>query len=53
MEVTQKLQPIQDAAYLLFEEIEGLGVKMEQVVTSIEKRLEGPMNKAIIQEFIE
>jgi hypothetical protein len=32
MEVTQKLQPSQEAAYLLFEEIEGQGTLLEQVV---------------------
>jgi hypothetical protein len=53
MEVTQKLQPVQDVACLLFEEIEGRGEELEQVVTSVEQRLEGPVNEAIIQEFTE
>jgi hypothetical protein len=53
MEVTQKLQPVQDAACLLFEEIEGQGTELEQVVTSVEQHLEGPVNEAVIQEFIE
>jgi hypothetical protein len=53
MEVTQKLQPVQDAACLLFEEIEGRGAELEQVVTSVEQCLEGPVNEAVIQEFIE
>jgi hypothetical protein len=51
MEVTQKLQPVQDAACLLFEEIEGRGEELEQVVTLVEQRLEGPVNEAVIQEF--
>jgi hypothetical protein len=53
MEVTQKLQPVQDAACLLFEEIEGRGAELEQVVTSVEQCLEGPVNEAVIQEFVE
>jgi hypothetical protein len=51
--VTQKLQPSQDVAFLLFEEIEGRGIELEQVVTSVEKCLEGPVNEAVIQEFAE
>jgi hypothetical protein len=51
MEVTQRLQPIQDEAYQLFAEIEGRGEELEQVVTAAEQHLEGPVNKAIIQEF--
>jgi hypothetical protein len=53
MEVTQRLQPIQDEAYQLFTEIEGRGEKLEQVVTTAEQRLEGPINEAVIQEFTE
>jgi hypothetical protein len=53
MEVTQRLQPIQDAACQLFEEIEGRGEEMEQVVTSVEQFLEGPVNEEVIQEFVE
>jgi hypothetical protein len=51
MEVTQRIQPIKDEAFLLFEKIEGRGVEMEHVVTTVEQFLEGPMNEAIIQEF--
>jgi chromatin segregation and condensation protein Rec8/ScpA/Scc1 (kleisin family) len=36
VEVTQKLQLIQEAAYLLFEEIEGQGTLLEQVVFTVE-----------------
>jgi hypothetical protein len=53
MEVTQRLQPIQDEACQLFAKIEGRGEKLEQVVTAIEQRLEGPINEALIQEFFE
>jgi hypothetical protein len=51
MEVTQRLQPIQDKAYQLFTEIEGQGAKLEQVVTAFEQCLEGPVNEAVIQEL--
>jgi hypothetical protein len=51
MEVSKKLQPIQDATCILSEEIEGRGGELEQVVTSVEHRLEGPVNEAFIQEF--
>jgi hypothetical protein len=53
MEVTQRLQPAQDEACQLFEEIEGRGEEMEKVVTSVEQRLEGPLNEAVLQEFVE
>ena len=53
MEVTQSLQPVQDKAYQLFVEIEGRGEEQEQVVTTAEQRLVGPINDAIIQEFVE
>jgi phage shock protein A len=53
MEVTQRLQPIQDEACQLFVEIEGRGEELEQVVTAAEQRLEGPVNEAVIQEFTE
>ena len=36
MEITQKLQPIQDKAYQLFIEVEGQGSELEQVVTIVE-----------------
>jgi hypothetical protein len=52
MEVTQRLQPVQDKSCQLFEEIEGQGLEMEKVVTTVEQRLEGPVNEAVIQEFI-
>jgi hypothetical protein len=53
MEVTQRLQHVQDEAYQVFTEIKGRGEKLEQVFTAAEQRLEGPVNEEIIQEFIE
>ena len=53
MEVTQRLQPIQDKSYQLFTEVEGRGAELEQVVTTVEQRLEGPVNDTVIQEFVE
>jgi hypothetical protein len=37
MEVTQRLQLVQDEAYSLFEEIEGQGAQVEKVVTTVEQ----------------
>jgi hypothetical protein len=53
MEVIQKLQPSQKASYLLFEEIEGQGTILEQVVVTVEQQLEGPISEVVIQEFVE
>jgi hypothetical protein len=50
MEVTQRVQPIQDEACQLFTK---RGEKLEHVVTAIEQCLEGLVNEAVIQEFIE
>jgi hypothetical protein len=51
MEVNQRLQPIHDEACQLFEEIEGRGAELEQVVTVFEQCSEGPINEVVIQEF--
>jgi hypothetical protein len=51
MEVTQKLQLSQEVAYLLFEEIEGQGTLLEQVVATVEQQLEGPISEVVVQEF--
>jgi hypothetical protein len=51
MEVTQRLKPVQDEACQLFEDIEGQGVELEQVVATIEQHLEGLVNEVVIQEF--
>jgi hypothetical protein len=53
MEVTQRVQPVQEDSYQLFTEIEGRGEELEKVVTIAEQRLEGPVNEELIQEFTE
>jgi hypothetical protein len=53
MEVTQKLQPVQDEACKVFEEIEGQGSQLDQVVATVEQCLEGPVTEQMIQELIE
>jgi hypothetical protein len=53
MEVTLRLQPMQDKAYQFFIEVESRGAKLEQVVNVVEQHLEGPVNDAVIQEFVE
>ena len=42
MEVVQRFELVQDEACTLFEEIEGQGSQLEQVVAIVEKHLEGP-----------
>jgi type II secretory pathway predicted ATPase ExeA len=53
MEVTQRLQPVQDKAYQLFTEVEGQGEELEKVVIAAKKHLERPLNDIVIHEFIE
>jgi hypothetical protein len=53
MEVTQRIRPVQDKAYQLFLKVESQGEELEQVSTTIEQCLEGPVNDAVIQEFVE
>ena len=53
MEVTKRLQPVQEKAYQLFTKVEGRGEELEKVVNAVEQRLEGPVNDAVIQEFFE
>jgi hypothetical protein len=48
MEVTLKLQPRQEPSYLLFEETEGQGTLLEQVVVTVKKQLEGPISDAVV-----
>jgi hypothetical protein len=43
---------VQDATCILFEEIEGRGAELEQVVTIVEQHLEGPVMEKVIQEFV-
>jgi hypothetical protein len=44
---------MQDKACQLFTEVESRGAKLEQVVSAVEQRLEGPVNDTLIQEFAE
>ena len=37
----------------MFTEIEGRGAELEQAVIAVKQRLDGPVNKAVIQEFVE
>jgi hypothetical protein len=53
MEVTQKLQPVQDEACKVFEDIDGQGSKLDQVVAIVEQHLEGPVIEKTIQELVE
>ena len=53
MEVTQRLQLVQYKAYQFLTEVEGRATELEQVVTTVEQCLEGPINNTVIQEFIE
>jgi hypothetical protein len=53
MEVTQQLQTMQDKACLLLIEVESQGAELEQVIFTTEQCLEGPVNDAVIQEFVE
>ena len=53
MEVTQRLQLVQEEACVVFENIEGQVSEMDQVVALVEQHLEGPVTEKMIQEFIE
>jgi hypothetical protein len=44
---------VQDEACTLFEDIEGQGSQLDQVVAIVEHRMEGPVTKQVIQEFVE
>jgi hypothetical protein len=48
MEVGKKLQLVQDEACKVFEEINGQGSKLDQVVASVEQCLEGPITAQTI-----
>jgi hypothetical protein len=48
MEVTQRLQPVQDEACMIFEEIEGQGSQLDQLVATVEQHLEGPVTEQVI-----
>jgi hypothetical protein len=53
MEVTQRLQLVQDEACTIFEEIEGQGSELDQVVATVEQCLEGLVTEQVIQDFSE
>ena len=53
MEVTQKLQPVQDEACKVFEEINSQGSQLYQVVATVEQCLEGPVTEKTVQEIVE
>jgi hypothetical protein len=53
MEVSQRLQPIQEKACQLFVELENQEVELEQVVITAKQRLEGPLNDTVIWELTE
>jgi hypothetical protein len=53
MEVTLRLQPVQEEACAVFEEIKGQGLQLDQVVAIVEQHLEGLVTEKMIQEFTE
>jgi hypothetical protein len=44
---------VQDEACMIFEEVEGQGSQLDQLIATVEQCLEGPVTKKVIQEFIE
>jgi hypothetical protein len=44
---------MQDKACKLFEEIDGQGSQLDQVVAAVEQRLEGPVMEQTVQEIVE
>jgi hypothetical protein len=53
MEVTHNLQPVNDEACKVFEEIDGKGLQLDQVLATIEQRMEGHVIEKMIQEIVE
>jgi hypothetical protein len=53
MEVTQRLQPVQEEACTVFEEIKGQGSQLDQVVATVEQCLERLVTEKMIQDFFE
>jgi hypothetical protein len=53
MEVTERIQPVQEEDYVMFEDIEGQCSQLEKVVTTVEQHLEGHVTEKMIQEFTE
>ena len=48
MEVTQRLQLVQEEACVMFEEIKGQGAQLDQVVATVEQRMEGTVTEKMI-----
>jgi hypothetical protein len=48
MEVTQKLQTVQDEACKVFKEIDGHGSQLDNVVATVEQHLKGPFTEKMI-----
>jgi hypothetical protein len=44
---------VQEEAFTMFEEIEGQGSQLDQVVVTVAQCLEGPVTMQMIQEFTE
>jgi hypothetical protein len=44
---------VKEEAYVVFEEIEGQGSQLDQVIATVEQCLKGPVTLKMIQEFIE
>jgi hypothetical protein len=53
MEVTYKLQPVQDESCKVLKEIDSQGSQLDQVVPTIEQFLEGPVIEKTVQELTE
>jgi hypothetical protein len=53
MEATQRLQLVQEESCVMFEEIEGQGSQLDQVVVIVEQCLEGLVREKLIQDFVE
>jgi chromosome segregation ATPase len=53
MDISQRLQPLQEKACQLFTKHESQGAELEQVSITIEQCLEGPLNDIVIREFTE
>ena len=53
MEVSQRIQPLQEKACQFFTEVESQTSELEQVVITIEQSMEGPVNDTVIHDFTE
>jgi hypothetical protein len=53
MEVTHKLQYVEDEFFKVFEEIDGQVSQLDQVVAVVKQHVEGPVIERIVQELTE